>query len=445
MLPVQITPENSQFVILCFEGPDRYSMAGGLGVRVVNIASTLTRMGFMTHFFFVGNPKLPGEDFLAGGKLILHRWCQWISEYHPQGVYEGEEDKLSDFNKSIPGFVIEKIILPAAAKGKITIILAEEWHTAEVMCRLHDDLVATGIRDQSILFWNVNNTFSFYRIPWQRLKNSATITTVSRYMKHALWGIGINPLVVPNGIPSALLRGVSKAEVERLRDIFKVEMVLSKVARWDPAKGWDSAVETVFRLKQHGIKTTLLARGGMEPHGEAIRQKAEFLGLKLASATLSNGNVDYVAALQKAAPADIIDIRFSVPLDFLRIVYRASNAVLANSRHEPFGIVGLETMAVGGIAFTGSTGEEYAIPGVNAFVMDTDDAREIESSLLYLRGFPEEEMRIRRAAKATARNFTWEVSARNLLSKIEHQARLQGFVTGARETDEKIMSNAVAA
>jgi hypothetical protein len=32
MPPVRIAPENTQFVVLCFEGPDEYSMAGGLGV-----------------------------------------------------------------------------------------------------------------------------------------------------------------------------------------------------------------------------------------------------------------------------------------------------------------------------------------------------------------------------------------------------------------------------
>ena len=159
-----------------------------------------------------------------------------------------------------------------------------------------------------------------------------------------------------------------------------------------------------------------------------VRQKARSLGLKVAAATLNNGQADYLGALRAAVPADIIDLRFSVPIEFLRIIYRASDAVLANSGHEPFGIVGLETMAAGGIAFTGCTGEDYAMPYINAFVMDTDDPREIESYLIHLRDFPNEALRVRRAAKATARNFTWEVSLKNLISKIEHQARLQNLI-----------------
>ncbi len=445
MQSIRVAPENTQFVILSFEGPDGYAMAGGLGVRVVNLAFTLAGMGFVTHLFFVGDPKLAGEESLVGGKLILHRWCQWISEYYPRGVYEGENEKLYDFNESIPEYVTERIIRSNSDAGKVTVILGEEWHTAEVMCRLHDLLLSRGARDRSILFWNVNNTFSFHRISWERLKASATVSTVSRYMKHTLWTIGVNPLVIPNGIPSTLLREVSKEVVEKLRNTLNAGLLLSKVARWDPAKGWDSAVEAVSRLKGRGIKTTLIARGGLEPHGEAIRYKAWSLGLKVMSATLNNGKANYLGALRAAASADIIDLRFPVPIEFLRVVYRASDAVLANSGHEPFGIVGLETMAAGGIALTGCTGEDYAIHNINAFVMDTDDPREIESCLTHLRASPEEALRVRRAAKATARNFTWEVSARNLLSKVEHQARLQGFVIREELNGEILASKAAAA
>ncbi len=443
MEPERIRPENTQFVILCFEGPDGYAMAGGLGVRIVNLATTLAGMGFITHQFFVGDPKLPGVERFAGANLLLHRWCQWISEYYPAGVYEGENEKFSDFNDSIPGFVTDNIIVPAAAEGKLTVVLGEEWHTAEAICRLHDILALRGCRDKAILFWNVNNTFSFHRISWNRLKSAATITTVSRYMKHVLWGMGVNPFVIPNGIPSTLLRAVSKEQVESVRRSLDADVILSKVARWDPAKGWDSAVEAVRRLKDRGIRTTLLARGGSEPHGDQIRYKARSLGLKVTEATLDPVKQSYLGALRKAAPADIIDLRFPVPLEFLRIIYRACNAVLANSGHEPFGIVGLETMAVGGIAFTGCTGEDYAIPYINAFVMDTGDPREIESSLLYLREFPEEEAKVRRRAKATARYFTWEYSGKNLISKLEHQARLQGLI--APDPSDVLIANAAAA
>ncbi|MDD9968668.1 MAG: glycosyltransferase [Myxococcales bacterium] len=36
-----------------------------------------------------------------------------------------------------------------------------------------------------------------------------------------------------------------------------------------------------------------------------------------------------------------------------RVLFRSSDVVLANSVHEPFGLVGLEAMAVGSIAVAG--------------------------------------------------------------------------------------------
>jgi len=148
-----ITAENTDFIILCFEGPDRYSLAGGLGVRVTNLSQALARMGFPTHLFFVGDPWRRDEEVSNGGRLTLHRWCQWISKYYPAGVYQGENEKLYDFNESIPPFVVEHIVRPAVAQEKLVVILGEEWHTAEAMCRISNLLYSNGFRDRVVMFW----------------------------------------------------------------------------------------------------------------------------------------------------------------------------------------------------------------------------------------------------------------------------------------------------
>jgi glycosyltransferase involved in cell wall biosynthesis len=423
-----ITTENTVFVIVSFEGKDPYSLAGGLGVRVTNLSEALADMGFPVHVFFIGDPKLPGEEVCQGGRLVLHRWCQWISQYHPNGVYDGEEDKLNDFNRSLPTYIVEHIAAPAISQGKLVAILGEEWQTTEAMCRISDLLYQRGLRDKAILFWNANNTLSFNRIDWGRLNYTTRITTVSRYMKHLMWGMGLNPLVIPNGIPKRLLQPVEEEKVQQLRRCLSIDggTVLAKVARWDPDKRWHMAVESVARLKQRGMRAVLLARGGIEPHGVEVLGRARSLGLTVCEAKSSDNSIEsYFQSLQNSCQADVIDIKFHLPQDFLRIIYRASDAVLANSGHEPFGIVGLETMAAGGIAFTGSTGEDYAIPYHNAFVLETSDPREIEGYLMYLRECPDEGTRIRSEAQRTASYFTWEAAAENLISKLESQARLQ--------------------
>ncbi len=426
-----LTPQNTEFVILSFEGPDPYSFAGGLAVRIENLSTTLAKMGFVTHLFFIGDAARPGEEVLDKGRVTLHRWCQWISRYHPGGVYDGEEGKVNDFNDSVPRFVADRIVRPAIAEGKMVVVMGEEWQTAEAMCRLGELLGTQGTRDRVLMFWNANNTFGFNRIDWQRLSSVATITTVSRYMKHVMWQLGLNPLVIPNGIPRSSLRKVDDRVADGLKQALGADLMLCKVARWDPDKRWNQAVEAAARLKDMGVKTVLVARGGAEPYGDEVIQKARDLGLKVREAKTGQGSPDgYIPALVKAAPADIIDVRTHLPLDFLKVLYRASDGVLANSGHEPFGLVGLETMAAGGVAFTGGSGEDYAIPHVNSVVLETGDPTEIVAQVINLRANPDEDRRIRRAGRLTARFFTWESVTRNLICKIENQARVQELVVG---------------
>ena len=426
----KITTENTEFIVLSFEGPDRYSLAGGLGVRVTNLSQSLAHMGFKTRLISIGDPHLEGEEISNGGRLIFHRWCQWISKYYPEGVYQGENEKLYDFNESVPWFVMEHIVKPAAAKDKMVVILGEEWHTAEAMCRISDLLYHNGLRDRVLMFWNANNTMSFHCINWGRLAYTTTITTVSRYMKHIMWRMGLNPLVIPNGIPSSLLNNVNEKAAARLRKSIEADLVLSKVARWDPDKRWNMAIEATARLKASGRKTVLLARGGLEPHGEEVMHNARSLGLVVKEARAKGETFkDYFEALSRAGTADVVNLKFHLPQEFLRIIYHTSDAVLANSGHEPFGLVGLEAMAAGGIALVGSTGEDYAIPFHNCIVLETSDPKEIQDYMIYLGEHPEEQERIRRAARKTARQFIWEEVIENLIQKLEYQARIQGLLT----------------
>lgn len=432
-----IRPENTEFVILSFEGPDGYSLAGGLGVRVNHLSTTLAKMGFPTHLFFVGDPHLPAEQRRCRKKLVLHRWCQWISEYYPDGVYHGEEDKLRDFNQSIPAFVTERVVNPAVDSGKLVVVLGEEWHTAETMCRLSDALHSAGLRDRVVMLWNANNTFSFHRIDWGRLSYTTTITTVSRYMKHVMRRMGVNPLVIPNGIPKSLLERVDPKEVREIRQALNSDLLMCKVARWDPDKCWYEAVAATAKLKGKGFNPTLLARGGIEGHGSEVLSRARSLGLAVKEATTRRGLPhSYLEVLRESTPADVIDIRFHMPQEFLRLLYRASDCVLANSGHEPFGLVGLEAMAAGGIVFAGCTGEDYAIPFVNAFVLETADPEEIVGYIMYLREYPEEAARMRKAARRTARLFTWEAATQNLIGRVENQARMQRILRGKPVAEE---------
>jgi glycosyltransferase involved in cell wall biosynthesis len=432
--PREISPDNTVFVLISFEGEDRYSKAGGLGVRVAELAESLAETGYETHVIFVGDPNLPGEELLHGGRLKLHRWCQWISKYFPEGVYQGENEKLYDFNESVPPYVLERIVRPAAEQDKIVAILAEEWHTAEVACRISDLLYYNGLRKSAIQFWNANNVFSFWRINWGRLMFTNTITTVSRYMKHRMWEIGTDPLVIPNGIPQSAIEPVDEAAVSRVREITNGSPLLFKIGRFDPDKRWNMAVEAVAKLKGLGMRPVMPIRGGIEPHGAEVLANARKLGLSVKEVRVGADRPtveDCIRALEdRSGDADILDLRFFLPDEFTRIMYRAADAVLANSGHEPFGLVGLEVMGAGGVAFTGSTGEDYAIAFENAVVLDTTDPGEIVGYVSRLQNHPEEAMQIRQRAGRTAETFLWERVIENLIAKLEYIARNQGVLMG---------------
>jgi len=108
-----------------------------------------------------------------------------------------------------------------------------------------------------------------------------------------------------------------------------------------------------------------------------------------------------------ASQADIINIRSFLPDALLYTLYGAVDAVLANSGKEPFGLVGLEVMAAGGIAVCGSTGEDYARAFDNAIVCDTADPRELATYLERLWMEDGMRSRMRESAEQTARQFTW--------------------------------------
>src|SRR6266576_1386744 len=393
-----ISPENTLFVLLCFEGPDVYSTAGGLGTRVSELSEALAIQGYTTYLIFIGDPYKPSTEERIDGHLILKRWSQWVSKYYLNGVYDGEEQKLYDFNESVPYHIYNEIMRPAVAEGKTVVIMGEDWHTAEAMCRTSDLLNWFGVRQKALMLWNLNSLMSLHRINWGRLNYVTTITTVSKYMKHRMWSYGVNPLVIPNGIPTSHLTPVDTSAVTRLREIAQQgdprRLFLFKIGRFDPDKRWMMAIEAAARLKYSGYPVTLFVRGGIEPHGADVLRHA-------------------------------YNLRFFLPEEFVRTTYNAADATLANSGHEPFGLVALEVMASEGIAVTGSTGEDYAISFENAIVTETDDPDEIVGYLLHLRRHPEEQERIRCAGRNTAEQFLWDQVIENLVSKLEFLARKQ--------------------
>jgi glycosyltransferase involved in cell wall biosynthesis len=399
-----------------------------LGVRISNLAHFLSSLGFQTHLIFIGSPDHPGLEEHLNGRLKLYRWCQWISRYHPLGVYDGEEGKLADFNRSAPPFIIENIARPAIQQGRHLIVLAEEWHTAEALIHISDQLHIEGLRPFSILLWNANNTKGFERIDWNRLNFVATLTTVSRYMKQIMRTYGLDPLIIPNGIPSELLQPPPTAAINQVRQKLAADkaLLLFKVGRYDPDKCWLSAIEAAAQLKQAGQAIHFLCRGGIEGYGSEVLQHARELGLMVKDV---DGHPETwseaLGAIEAVEPAEVYNLRFSMSQPTLHVFYAAADFVLANSKHEPFGLVGLEAMAAGGVVFTGPTGETYSSDGEGAIALDTEQPGELVLTVESLRNHPEKAQALRQAAPNVAARYTWENVISVLFEKIALAASYQ--------------------
>ncbi len=419
------TPDTTIFVLLSFEGPDLYSQAGGLGVRMKGLSRSLAVMGYDTHLYFVGDPDLPGEETLEGGRLHHHRWCQWISAQHRGGVYDGEEGKIRDWNSSLPAGVVDMVIAPAVASGKNVVVLGEEWHTSWSMGLVSDMLYRRGLRDRVVMLWNANNTFGFNRIDWPALVLATTITTVSRYMKFMMWNAGQNPVVIPNGIPRSSITDADPAAVADLRAAAAADTFCFKIGRFDPDKRWLMAVSAMAYLKRRGQTIKLLMRGGREPHGGEVLDHARHQGLVVVDVATPPDAPGLAALLRQNHEADVINFTTFVSDALLAVIYAACDAVLANSGHEPFGLVGLEVMAAGGLAVTGSTGEDYAETYRNALVLETNDPVELVTELALLKERPKLAASMRRLGRTTARAYVWEKVIDELLLRIEFAAAQQ--------------------
>jgi glycosyltransferase involved in cell wall biosynthesis len=418
------SPKALEVVMVSFEGPDQYSQAGGLGVRARELCRALAGRGFETTLVFIGDPDKPGTEMEEGVRLV--RWSQHLSRRHRTGVYDGEHSKIVDLQRSLPGFLVEHVVRPAAQQGKVVAVLCEEWHTAGFCKVFSDRLHAERLRDRVVILWNANNHFGFDAIDWGALNYVASITTVSRYMKHVMWPYGVNPVVIYNGIPQTALLPVDTGAVRAIRAAADTQCLTFKIGRFSPDKRWHQALAAVAELRSEGTGARLLMRGGIEPFGAEVLGFARSIGLEVADWHEPVEDAGGLArALRDTGGAAVIHLRRFLPDRLVAEINAAAVAVLANSGHEPFGLVGLEAMAAGGVAMVGATGEEYARSYGNAIVVETDDPSEVTSALRGLVARPALARRLRLAARRDAADFAWPIVVEGLLERLRFMCRHQ--------------------
>jgi glycosyltransferase involved in cell wall biosynthesis len=393
-------------VLVAFEGPDRYSFVGGLATRMIDLAEALVERGYRVRHIFVGDPKLPAYEERAEGRLIYERWCQWISAYHPKDVYDGEDGKWRNFSVTVPPHVAD-LVRASAESGTRSVLLFEDWQTANAAIATSAVLGARGPRAAAV-FWNANNTYGFGRIDFTLLRRAASITTVSRFMRAEMSAVDVDAAVLPNGIAERWLKLLPPTEARTLKLAFGDRPTFVKVARFDPDKRWLWAIDAVAAMRDAGARPRLLMRGSRAAYADVVgaRIRARGLGVERIALAAESTTKDLAEAIATVT-AEVCFLDYFVPEQSLRAMYQAADGVLANSEKEPFGLVGLEVMASGGVAYVGRTGEDYAVPFGNAVVMQSDDPRELLATHRSLDARPEIVRAIRADGRATAKRFVW--------------------------------------
>jgi glycosyltransferase involved in cell wall biosynthesis len=393
--------------ILSFEGPDRYASIGGLATRVTQYARALGAAGHDVQLFFIGDPHAAAIEPGDPG-VTLRRWSQWVSSQYPRNVYDGEAAKVHDWEMSLPAWIVDELIVPAQANGERVLVICEEWQTANVAIALDRLTRERGVNAAMTLLWNANNTYGFDKIHWPTLTRAAAITCVSKYMKFELTRWNVHALVVPNGLDRQLLDGADLERTAALRAAFGERPTCVKVGRFDPDKNWLQAIDALAELRADGIDARLIARGGREPYGDVVLGRARERQLSVERLAYEGSDWREFVRLLAAVDAPVVHVRAFLEEATLYALYAAADAVLANSGKEPFGLVGLEVMAAGGIAVCGATGEEYAEPFVNAIVCDTGDGRELATYLRALFADPNLGAELRANGAETAARYTWD-------------------------------------
>jgi glycosyltransferase involved in cell wall biosynthesis len=213
---------------------------------------------------------------------------------------------------------------------------------------------------------------------------------------------------LPNGIADRWLRPLPPSDVSILRKSFGDRPTFAKVARFDRDKRWLWAIDAIATLRDAGLHPRFVMRGSRSEYAEVVTDRIRARGLAVDHLTLpATAAPRDLASAIAASTGDVVFLDFFVAERTLRALYAAADGVLANSEKEPFGLVGLEVMACGGIAYLGRTGEDYAVPFGNAVVIQSDDPRELLTATQALRERPELARSLRADGRTTARRFTW--------------------------------------
>lgn len=409
--PSDSNPANTQVIVLAFEGPDSYAHRGRLAESVLGLCGALMNRGFGTTLIFPGDPACPAEEVVEKTGLKLVRWGQWVSRYYPNGPYEGLETRVRDFSDGVSLYVGD--LLTRTNPGQRVVIIGHEWQTAGALQRLHRDLLYRGQRDRAVLIWTMRHALNLAHVDVRALSDAAVLTTVSRFLKHEMWKSGVDPLVLPVGLPDHYFIRPASALVEQWRTLGVGHTLLWKPGPWRVDATGERVLRALLDLKNRGRRPLLILEEDMPV---AAAEYAASLGLYChGEAVLSQ-----TSALDRPTTSvDIVALDRQIDDSERAALARAAVATLALGEDDPTGVAVLEEMARGAVVITDNAMCDALIPAINSLPLETDEATELVAAVEELVVHADRSDVVRRNARRTAEAYAWDRVVDNLLAKLE--------------------------
>ncbi len=318
-------------VLLSWEYPPR--IIGGLGRHVYHLATSMAEQGVEVHVVTKDHPGAP--DYEESGGVKIHR----VVNYPPDIAQEEWVPWTLQFNVAL----LEKAVALINELKRVNVIHAHDWLVAHAAASLKHayriPLVATihateyG-RHQGHLPGPMNKLI--HQIEWWLTFESSRTICCSQYMMEQITDIFELPHdkveVIPNGIDHESFKRDVSVDLYRKKYVPAGDKLVFFVGRLVYEKGVQTVIEAMpLILKRIPNVTFVVAGSG--PHLNELKSLAGDFGL-----------------------SDKVRFTGHMDTDGLCAFYKSADLTVVPSLYEPFGMVVLESMAMGTPTIVADTG-----------------------------------------------------------------------------------------
>lgn len=318
-------------LILSWEYPPR--IIGGLGRHVYHLATSLAMQGAKVHVVTKDHPGTPEYEESEG--VHVYR----VVRYPPDIPQEEWVSWTLQFNVAL----MEKSVALINDLKNINIIHAHDWLVAHAASSLKHayriPVVATVHatefgRHQGHLPGPMNKLI--HQIEWWLTFESVRTICCSRYMRDQITDIFQLPEdkvdIIPNGIDADSFRHEISVDLYRKKYVAKGDKLVFFVGRLVYEKGVQTVIEAMPIILRKIPNVTFVVAGS-GPHVNQLKSLVIDLGLE--------GKVKFTG---------------HIDTDALFAFYKTADLTVVPSLYEPFGMVVLESMAMGTPTIVADTG-----------------------------------------------------------------------------------------